>query len=320
MKFFSWQYRLSVVFTAFLLLSFGAISTEFVLPLFGLSKKETITLKPLPFIPVANSSLKQNPEEFSSVASISAQASYVYEIESGTELWALNPDQLFHPASLTKLMTALVIKELLPLEQEITIMESDIVLSNKIGLEIGERLTVQSLLQAMLIASSNEATEALARSYPNGSAGLVADMNKKATQLSLKQTVFTNPVGYDHPKHLSTARELNILAREIWQDEFLRSIIGQTELSIQDTSRKHTHALVNTNQLLTKDSRIKGMKTGTTQAAKEVFLAVYQAQDHTIIISILGSEDRFKDTEKILSWLENKFVWYRPESLLFGLN
>jgi len=316
----SLEHWLSFILTILILFFAGSVDYHYLLPLLGLSEPVELQLSPVGEIPIAKQSLANG--SFVAVeptASISAQAVYAYEVESGTELYAKNADELFHPASVTKLMTALVVKEQLPLESEIEIIKADILQSNKIELVVGERLTVADLIKAMLISSSNEAAEALARNYPGGYYALVSAMNQKAQALHLEKTTFTNVVGYDHTQHLSTAREINILAREAMKDEFLRSVVKEPQLVIQDVAGQYRHFLENTNQLLMEDSRVKGIKTGTTEAAGEVLVAEYQTAGHTIIIAVLGSQDRFNDMTQLFNWLLGEYSWYQADFLLLNL-
>ena len=320
LKVIGWNRAFALFFLVLILLGLGSLDQEKLLLNFGSSPPVEVELIAVPEIPVANAVLiNPNTNYQAPQASISALAAIVYDRSSQTQLYEENVDRLLNIASLTKLMSAMLIKDALPLDQEIEIKYEDLTYSNKLGLLVGERLTVESLLKAMLIASSNEATEALARNYPGGYYALVNVMNQKAVALGMNHTTFTNPIGYDHLQHLSTAREMVTLSSEFMSDPLFASIVTQSHLVISDVTNQQHHILQNTNSLLMEDARTRGIKTGTTQAAGEALIAQFDHQGHELVIVILGSKNRFTDAKVLLDWTTQNYSWLRPELLMQSL-
>lgn len=317
LKVIGWNRVFALFFLVLILLGLGSLDQEKLLLNFGSSPPVEVELIAVPEIPVANAVLiNPNTNYGASQASISALAAIVYDRSSQTQLYEVNVDRLLNIASLTKLMSAIVIKKALPLNQEVEIKSGDLTYSNKLGFVVGERLTVESLLKAMLIASSNEATEALARNYPGGYYGLVNAMNQKAAALGMKSTTFTNPIGYDHLQHLSTAREMVTLSLEFMSDPLFASIVTQSHLVISDVTNQQHHVLQNTNSLLMEDARTRGIKTGTTQAAGEALIVQFDHEGHELVMVILGSKNRFADAKTLLEWTTQNYSWLRPEFLM----
>lgn len=317
-----WSRLFVVVALGALILGMGGFDRSHIFGLFGLGETSRIKFPAIASIPVSKQVLVgKDVSQVVPTASITAQAVYLYDPQSQTAIYQKNADQLFYIASLTKMMTALVVSEKLALDEVITIQNSDLVYSNKLGLTAGERLTVDALMHAMLISSSNEATEALARSYPGGYYALVSAMNSRATQMGLVDTKFTNPIGYDHSQHQSTAKEVAMLSEAFISNQYLADIVKNPTFIITDQDQLHEHQLYSTNQLLSLDVRYQGIKTGTTIAAGEAFSAWFVFKDsagfdHQIIAVVLSSTNRFGDVTKLINWVLDEYTWYRPEQLM----
>src|ERR671912_799596 len=155
---------------------------------------------------------------------ISADAVFVTDISTGTELFAENAEEPLPPASLTKIVSALVVLERANLEDTIEIQEEDLVSAeeSQVGLMAGDRLSVRDLLRGMLIPSGNDATLALARhvgataigesaSPDRAIAEFVSMMNAKAAELGATSSHFMNPTGIDDPSHVMSARDIAVL-------------------------------------------------------------------------------------------------------------
>src|SRR5215217_2208993 len=155
---------------------------------------------------------------------ISANAVFVTDISTGTELFAQNADEPLPPASLTKIVSALVVLERANLDDTIEILEEDLVSpeESQVGLKAGDRLSVRDLLHGMLIPSGNDATLALARYVGRLSLGegaspekavaeFVSLMNAKAAELGATASHFANPTGIDQEGHVMSARDVATL-------------------------------------------------------------------------------------------------------------
>jgi serine-type D-Ala-D-Ala carboxypeptidase (penicillin-binding protein 5/6) len=248
---------------------------------------------------------------------ISAKSAYVEDVDSGTILFERNSQRILLPASTTKLMTALVVLEEFNLENVIVVPTLPKVDGLKYEFEPNEQILVQDLLKAMLIQSSNDAAYILALSSSKGFGGFVESMNQKAQELNLKQTQYKNPAGFDDDTQKSTARDLVILSKEFMQDEFLAQIVATKEAVITDVSGEFQHYLTSTHQLLGLDPTVVGIKTGTTEGASQVLITQFNREGHNIIIVVMGSEDRYLETMRLIDWVFNAYVWLDPQELIY---
>ena len=264
----------------------------------------------------SQSPLEPQPQD-QPVPELLARAVLVRDHNSGDVLYEKNPDERVPIASLTKLMTAILVAKHLSLAEPVEIAAPDLrVPEDRAGLVGGEVITVQDLLKAMLISSANDASMALAR-HSGGTDGAVAfveAMNRQARALNMKDTSFANPVGFDHEDHFSTARDLALLVEEFFHYPELLEIVKQKEATIKSLDGKYAHTLLTTNRLMLVHPEILGLKTGFTTEAKgnliifvqDGSLASRPVQYYSII---LGSPDREAETEKIFRWVRKNFIW-----------
>lgn len=239
---------------------------------------------------------------------ITATAGLVTDVDSMVNLYENNSELKVFPASTTKIMTGLIVLENYPLSDILTVFGTKVE-GNLIGLEKGEQLSVESLLYGLLIASGNDTAQALAENFPGGVAGFVDEMNRKAQELSLKDTYFTNPIGYDEPGHYTTARDLKTLAMVAIRSEDFDRIVSTQLKEITDVTGEKKHLLKNTNLLIGKIDGVKGIKTGWTETAGECLVTLVDRSGKKVLIVVLGSKDRFGETEKIIDWVYNNFRW-----------
>lgn len=240
---------------------------------------------------------------------LSASAVYVMDRESGAILFQRNAEVARYPASVAKLMTALVSRQLYALDKVLEVKEEAFTTGTVVGLQIGEKLTVADLLHALLIPSGNDAAFVLANNHPLGYRGFINDMNVKAQQLHLTRTFYENPSGLDIEKQESTARDIAILSHEVMKDPVLREMVGRRTMSITDISGTIVHELHTTHELLGQVEGVVGIKTGTTAYAGENLVTQVERDGHEIIIVVLGSEDRFLDTRNIIDWTFTHYEW-----------
>ncbi len=219
-----------------------------------------------------------------------------------------NFDLKVFPASTTKIMTALVALDNYPLDQLITIGEIKID-GNLIKLSFGEQITVENLLYGLLVGSGNDAAFVLAENYPQGTTSFVAAMNRRAQEMKLENTHFTNPIGLDEEGHYSTAKDLARLAIIAMKNPVFSRIVSTPAIVITDTSGKINHFLKNTNELVGKLEGVKGVKTGWTENAGECLITLTEREGKRIVIVILGSKDRFGETQKLIEWVFQNFTW-----------
>lgn len=239
---------------------------------------------------------------------ITAQAAIIVDSESGAILYAHNHQQPLAPASVTKLLTALVARDIFYLDQVLTVDQNLTVPGNSIKFRPGEKVSVRNLIKALLIQSGNDAAVILALNHPDGYEGFMAAMNEHARLLGLTNSHFINPSGLDAPDHYSSALDISILLSQALQDPFLRSALSQVAADIEDTSGLQARRLYNTNQLLWAGRALAG-KTGTTEAAGQVLTTLVSINDQPVIITVLGSQDRYQDTLQLTSWLQSQYMW-----------
>ncbi|MBP7768235.1 D-alanyl-D-alanine carboxypeptidase [Candidatus Woesebacteria bacterium] len=243
---------------------------------------------------------------------ISALAAVALDQKSGAILYEKNAYKIYAPASTTKLMTALVAREVYTPGTILTAPALTSVGGSKIGLVMGEQLSLESLLEGALIPSGNDAAYTIAFNHPAGLEVFLQLMNKKAQDLHLNSTYFENPTGFDSSIHRTTAFDLALLAREVMKDSLLRSIVRTKQTVVTDLTGKRRHPVVNTNQLLGVDPEVVGVKTGTTEEAGQVLISQFETPDSAIVIVVLGSVDRYADTRTIRAWIRDSYSWERP--------
>jgi D-alanyl-D-alanine carboxypeptidase (penicillin-binding protein 5/6) len=246
---------------------------------------------------------------------ITAQAALVIDVPSGAWLYSQEPELLLRPASTTKLLTALVARQTLPLDQLITIKEEAFTQGTTMSLNLGETISVENLLAGLLIASGNDAAFALAQAHPQGYAGFVSDMNQVATELGLTASHFNNPSGLDEDNHWTTARDLSVLARAVMADPVLHHLAGLQNLTVTDATGQYSHALEHTHDLVGIEPGVRGLKTGTTPLAGEVLITEWEQSDRTILILVLNSQDRYQDTRNLMSWVMQEYEWVEEPEL-----
>lgn len=240
---------------------------------------------------------------------LTAKAAIVIDRESGAILYEENPDVQLYPASLTKLMTALVTLDTYPLDREITIREESQAIGNTIHLQQGEVMTVHNLLKGLLIASGNDAAFTLANAHPAGYEGFIQKMNEKAKDFHMDRTIYQNASGVEQAGHLTSVRDMATLTKEAMKIPFVRETVKTKTLTITDTSGKIVHNLLSTNQLLGAVEGLEGVKTGWTKEAGECLITQTTRNGHTILTVVLGSQDRFGESSTLITWAFSHHEW-----------
>jgi len=255
------------------------------------------------FIPDTSAKPKKDPFKIAPV--IDARSSLAVDLETNTVLYAKNIYERVPIASITKLMTAIVVLEKDELDKTyITSKTASSVEGMKIYLLPGEKITIENLLYAILIHSGNDAAIALAEATAGTTSDFIDSMNKKAKQLGLKNTHFANPVGLDEQDGYSNAYDLYLIAKYAYQYDFVKKAVKIDKMSISSTNGKIVHKLENTNQLLNSYLNIEGLKTGLTDEAKQCLVTVASDDDgNKIMTIILGSDDRFQESKILIDWV-----------------
>lgn len=260
-------------------------------------------------IPVKNS-FAPYPVSDAPRPNTSAYSVFVADGENKSLLYAKNPDAELLPASTTKLMTALVTRDLYPdIEKILTVTVEDHSIGASMKLYKGEKISVANLLAGLLIPSGNDAALTLANNAPGGYAGFVEAMNHKAQELHLDHTTYRNPSGVEQYGHVTSARDLAILISAVVDDEVLVDLMTTPSLTVTNSSATIKHYLKSTDDLLTLIPGIKGAKTGWTDNAGECLVTYVSQEGNSIITVVLKSQDRFGDTRALLHWAFAHHTW-----------
>ena len=246
-------------------------------------------------------------------SSLSSESAILIEAESGDTVYAKNADLRLPMASTTKLMTALVAMDLAAPTKTITVAPEAVgVEGSSIYLTVGEELTLEQLLYALLLESANDAAAAIAISLSGSIESFAEEMNKKADALGLCDTHFTNPHGLDDAEHYTTARELALIARAVLENELLSTICATRKTTIPHADTESVRLLVNHNKLLRLYEGCIGMKTGFTKKSGRTLVSAAERDGVTLIAVTLNAPDDWQDHTKMLDY---GFSCYRSHRL-----
>lgn len=225
---------------------------------------------------------------------------YLVEID-GRIVWQKNAAQRLPQASLTKLMTALLVAEQLPADAPVRVGSTAArETGSKLGLVAGDTVRAQDLLAASLIASANDACRALVDHMSANQTEFAMQMNRRAQQLGLRNTHFTNACGHDDPAHFSSAKDLLGLAHTVMLNARIAELVGKADLQISTTGGERKFALVNKNALIGRYPGAIGVKTGTTPQAGKCLIAMAKRGPHTVLLVLLQGKDRWWDAVDML--------------------
>jgi D-alanyl-D-alanine endopeptidase (penicillin-binding protein 7) len=262
-------------------------------------------LHPEPRVPAADILRYAEPNKLFLRSSVAL----VMDEREGVMLYERNIDEPRPIASLTKLMTAVVILDAkLPLDEtiEITRADRDRLKGSKSRLRYGTVLTRQDMLQVALAASDNRAASALARTYPGGRDAMVEAMNAKAKELAMTQTHFVDASGL-HKRNTSSARDLLKLASAIRDYPLISTMTTGRQFRVTDKHDNTEIAFGNTNYLVHKDTwNIALSKTGYTAEAGNCILMRTTIAERPLVIVLLnswGKLSKYGDSNRIRSWL-----------------
>jgi D-alanyl-D-alanine carboxypeptidase (penicillin-binding protein 5/6) len=256
-------------------------------------------------LPIASSKKKKH--------TIQADRALLLDADSAEVLFAKNADEPAPVASIVKLATALVtLEQAESLDQVLTVPKSINGLeeaSTIAGFKVGEKVDVETLLEALLVASANDAALTLAEGLAGSEKKFVALMNEKAAELGLSNTTFANATGLDAEKNQSTARDVAFLLKSALREPLIRQYTSQNDATIR-TANGNSYYLKATNKLLSEsDLEIVGGKTGNTDLAGASVVVMARAAGRTMIAVILSSQDRFGEAQSLVQYGAEQFVW-----------
>jgi D-alanyl-D-alanine carboxypeptidase (penicillin-binding protein 5/6) len=239
-----------------------------------------------------------------------AQAAIVVDARDGTVMFAKKPDAERSIASTTKLMTALLsLEEAEPGDLFTAPAYSAMPAESRINLREGEQMTVQDLLEALLLESANDAAVALAENISGSPDRFVDEMNDRAAELGLDHTSYANPIGLDEPGNYSSARDLATLARTLLRNGRFARIVDMPKATLESGSRPRV--VENRNDLVAAYPWVDGVKTGYTLNAGNVLVGAAGRGRRARVISVVLGEPseatRDADTLTLLRWGLRRF-------------
>lgn len=239
---------------------------------------------------------------------LTSQSILIMDLPSGVVMYEKNSNQRLFPASITKVMTALVALDSYQMNQLLEVKTS--VTDGKVmGLTVGEKLTFENLLYGALVDSANDAAYTIADNFTGGVTEFVKKMNQKAKELTMNDTNFTNPAGFEDSNHYSTAADLSRLAVVALSNPVIAQVVGTAQITVPNSDFSKFYNLQNVNELLGKVPGVLGLKTGWTDQAGECLVTAITRNNHQVLFIVLGSKNRFGETEKLIDWVFGNFSW-----------
>ena len=225
------------------------------------------------------------------------------ELNSGRVLYEHDAGKRMSPASLTKIMSALVILERGQLDDLVTI-SPNAARAHKTHLRVkaGQVFRLEDLLKAMLIVSANDACLAAVEHVGGDEAQFVDFMNAKAEELGLADTHFSNGCGFDNPDHYSTAEDLATLSLMALDQPIFRQLVREERAIITPVSGHRAYVLHNTNRLLGRIPGVEGIKTGFTSKAGRCLIAKVSQNGSDLLLVILNSRRRWNTATNLIAY------------------
>ncbi len=225
----------------------------------------------------------------------------VFDLKSWAILWGKNENLSLPMASLTKLMTALLIIENHKLDEIVTISkEAAATPWASIWIRTWEKFTIQNLLEWLLIPSWNDAAIALAQHHSWDVRSFVIEMNKFANELNLKNTKFDNPTWFDSVDHYSSVKDLSFLATRVLKNKFIKETVSKKAWAFYSKKWRPV-SFQTTNHLLWWE--IKWVKTWTTPAAWQCLITLIEKDQKEILFVLLWSTNRFATTKDLIDFV-----------------
>ena len=269
--------------------------------------------------------INENPdatvEPVKDVLDLNCKSAILMEANTGRVIYEQNPDEALPPASVTKVMTLLLVMEAIEdgkikLDDTVTTSERAASMGgSQIYLEVGEEMSVEDMLKSVIIASANDAACALAEFVAGSETAFVKAMNDRAAELGMTKTNFENTNGLDDTatNHLTSARDIAIMSRELIKYEKILEYSG----TWMDTVRNGLFGLTNTNRLVRYYNGCTGLKTGSTSKAGFCVSATAVRDGVSLICVIMGAEsgdERNKAATSLLDWGFANYGVYRHEA------
>ena len=238
---------------------------------------------------------------------ITASGIFITDLDTGVVLFEKNANTRLEPASLTKIMTALVAMDYFDEDTVLSVINGQNANGNTVDLKKGDKLIASDILFALLVPSGNDAAVTLAENYPGGYQAFISRMNSKVTEMGLQNTHFSNVSGVESQNHYTSAYDITMLAKAALSRSQFSSIVSTQKITIKSL-KGNIYPLETTNLLLGIPG-IFGVKTGWTPGAGECLVILVEKDNHPVIISLLGSKDRFGEAKILFEWVYENFSW-----------
>ena len=242
---------------------------------------------------------------------INAESALLIDNKTNKVLYSKDMNKKMFPASTTKILTAILVLENHSLDEKVTASYNAVMTIpsgySTASIQIDEVLTVEQLLELLLVHSANDAANVLAE-YTGGSIdSFVAMMNTKINELELSDTHFTNPYGLQDDNHYTTAHDLAIIMQYCLKNDDFRKIAGQASCAIPSTNKSEPRKYSSTNELLIAGNsnyypNLIAGKTGYTSEAGECLVSAAYNDNLELVGVILNSNNRFKDTRSLYNY------------------
>lgn len=239
---------------------------------------------------------------------LNALAAIVIDADTGQVLYSKNAELPLPPASTTKIMTGLLLAEKCEPDEVITApADTTQVRESSMHLVAGEQVKAEEMLYALMLRSANDGCHAVACHIAGSDAEFAKVMNSRAKQIGCTHTNFVNPHGLNDPKHLTTAHDLALIAREAMQNELFAKVVGTQRKAIERSSNLKDTLMVTRDKWLALDPSAKGVKTGFTKEAGHCFVGCAQRGDMTVITAIMKSDTWLQDQIALTDWAYKTF-------------
>ena len=229
-------------------------------------------------------------------------AAYLLQVQ-GRTVWAEHAERRLLPASLTKIMTALLVLEADRPDEIVTVSRQAAgERGARLGLAAGDRMRVRDLLTATVVRSANDACHALAEWRAGSQARFVQLMNRRAKALGLGNTRFANACGLDAPRHYTSAADLAALTRVALGFPAFKALVRETAVRVETADGRREFLLTSTNALLGRMPGAIGVKTGFTRGAGPCVVALAEREGVEVLLVLLNARNRWWDADRILEY------------------
>lgn len=280
----------------------------------SLSYQKAFVLEPVisPVEPIVEKDKLTQPE-------LSAKSYVIYDIYNKTPIAIKNPNSPLRIASITKILVAMLISDFFKLNDTVEVPTKIPKLEEKGRIfQAQDKISIHDLIEAMIVASSNEAALILENYFEEKTKlNFIDELNKKASKIGMTKSHFSNAVGYDTSENISTIFDLITLAKSAQNYLFFKESANKIQVLVKGEAKNYlfkstSDQFIDTiNKMAatkTDENNILLLKTGTTQMAKENILAHFVFKNRHILIIILGSKNRIDDFAKIITYLQQFFT------------